>query len=55
MIFENGVQNLLQGSVCLLVSIEQQELEVDALIIKCKGPNLILGFDFQHQSDLLMD
>lgn len=53
-IFKNGVKNSVQGSVYLSVSIEGRELEVDALVIKSKGPNIILGFDFLHYHDLLM-
>lgn len=54
-IFGNGVRDAVQGSLCLNVSIEGQDLQVNALVIRGKGPNLILGFDFLYEHDLLVD
>lgn len=55
MIFGNGVHDSIQSSVCPPIFIEGQESKVDALVIKGKGPNPVLSFDFPHHHDLIVD
>lgn len=51
----NGIRDEFLGSVSLEVEIADRPLCLNALVIRGKGHELILGFDFLQSHDLLVD